>query len=111
MKDNLNRESVVSYYDDHTKNKLNDYINANPRIEYGWETIKRFAPSKPVRILEVGCGMGNICSRMHKYWPEADITGIDISTLSIQIAKKLFANNKVNFKESILTPDTFQEQF
>lgn len=111
MTENLNRETVVSYYDEHVKNKLNDYIIVNPRIEFGWETIRCFAPAKPLRILEVGCGMGSICSRMHKHWPDAVITGIDISTLSIQIAQKLFADDNLNFKESILTPDTFEEQF
>ncbi|WP_114941108.1 class I SAM-dependent methyltransferase [Mucilaginibacter endophyticus] len=106
-----NRENVVSYYDEHVKNKLNDYIVVNPRIEFGWDTIKRFTPSSPARVLEVGCGMGNICSRMRKYWPDAVITGIDISTMSIQIAQKLFGDSKLNFKESILTTDTFNEQF
>lgn len=111
MTENPNRENVVSYYDEHVKNKLNDYIVVNPRIEFGWKTIKRYAPSRPMRILEVGCGMGNVCSRMRKYWPDAVITGIDISTMSIQIAQKLFADDKLCFKESILTPDTFDEQF
>jgi len=111
MNNILERETVVSYYDEHVKNKLNDYIVVNPRVEYGWETIKQFAPKKPMRILEVGCGMGSICSRMHKHWPNAVVTGIDISTLSIQIAKKLFADDALDFKESILTPATFDEQF
>ena len=111
MNENLNRETVVSYYDEHVKNKLNDYIVVNPRIEFGWKTIKKFAPASPARILEVGCGMGSICARMHKRWPNALITGIDISTMSIQIAKKLFADDKLNFIESILTPETFNEQF
>ncbi|WP_428328561.1 class I SAM-dependent methyltransferase [Mucilaginibacter sp.] len=111
MTENPNRDNVVSYYDEHVKNKLNDYIVVNPRIEFGWQTIKQFAPLNPKRILEVGCGMGSISARMHKRWPEAVITGMDISTLSIQIAQKLFADDKLNFKESILTPDTFDEQF
>jgi 2-polyprenyl-3-methyl-5-hydroxy-6-metoxy-1,4-benzoquinol methylase len=105
------REKIVSYYDDHVKNKLNDYIKYNPRIEYAWNTVTKYAPGKPVRILEVGCGMGSICGRMHDQWPQSIITGIDISTQSIQIAQKLFSNDKVDFKESILTPDTFDEQF
>lgn len=111
MTENLDRESIVSYYDEHVKSKLNDYIKINPRIEYGWGTIKRFAPHQPLRILEVGCGMGNVCSRMRKHWPNARITGIDISTQSIQIAQKLFGDDKLNFKETILLPDTFDEQF
>jgi len=105
------REKIVSYYDDHVKNKLNDYIKYNPRIEYAWNTVTKYAPKKPLRILEVGCGMGSICARMHDQWPQSIITGIDISAQSIQIAKKLFSNDKVDFKESVLTPDTFDEQF
>jgi len=111
MSENINKETVVSYYDEHVKNKLQDYIKVNPRIEYAWKTITNNAPANPRRILEVGCGMGSISSRMSNYWPDAKVTGIDISTLSIQIAQKLFSNSKLNFKESILTPETFNEQF
>lgn len=110
MEEKATRENVVSYYDEHVKNKLNDYIKVNPRIEFGWETIKKYAPKNPQHILEVGCGMGNISSRMRGYWPNAQITGIDISTSSIQIAQKLFGDSKLSFKETILTPDTFKDE-
>jgi 2-polyprenyl-3-methyl-5-hydroxy-6-metoxy-1,4-benzoquinol methylase len=112
MAEKIDRENVVSYYDEHVQHKLNDYIKVNPRIEFGWKTITKHAPANPQRILEVGCGMGNVSSRMRKHWPNAQITGIDISTLSIQVAQKLFADDKLQFKETILTPDTFSnEQF
>jgi len=112
MEEKSSRENVVSYYDEHVQHKLNDYIKVNPRIEFGWETIKQYAPANPQHILEVGCGMGNVSSRMRKHWPSATIIGIDISTLSIQIAQKLFGDGKLTFKETILTPDTFKnEQF
>src|SRR6185437_10372523 len=42
--------------------------------------------------------------------PDAHIIGIDISTLSIQIAQKLFGDNKLTFRETILTPDTFKDE-
>lgn len=111
MEDNIKRENVVSYYDEHIKFKVNDYIIVNPRVEGAWKTIKQFAPKNPSRILEVGCGMGNISNKMSKRWPNAKITGIDISTQSIQIAKQLFECGNLNFIESILTPETFNEQF
>src|SRR5476651_679480 len=102
MEENSNRENVVSYYDEHVQHKLNDYIKVNPRIEFAWKTILKYAPANPQNILEVGCGMGNVSSRMHKHWPNANIIGIDISTLSIQIAQKLFADDKLTFRETIL---------
>jgi len=110
MEERPNRENVVSYYDEHVQHKLNDYIKVNPRIEFGWKTILDNAPANPLHILEVGCGMGNVSSRMHKRWPGANIIGIDISTLSIQIAQKLFGDDKLTFRETILTPDTFKDE-
>lgn len=110
MEEKSYSENVVAYYDGHVQSKLNDYIKINPRIEGAWKTIKLYAPDKPQRILEVGCGMGSVCNRMHKHWPDAHITGIDISTLSIQIAQKLFADDKLDFRESILTPGTFSDE-
>jgi len=110
MTEKINRETVVSYYDEHVQHKLNDYIKVNPRIEFAWKTIISNTPNKPQHILEVGCGMGNISSRMRKHWPNAYITGIDISTSSIQLAQKLFADEKLQFKETILTPDTFNDE-
>lgn len=110
MEEKSNRENVVSYYDEHVQHKLNDYIKVNPRIEFGWKTIREYASINPMTILEVGCGMGNVSSRMRKHWPEAKIVGIDISTLSIQIAQKLFADDRLTFRETILTPDTFSDE-
>lgn len=111
MEDRVNKETVVSYYDEHVKFKVNDYIVVNPRIEGAWQTLIKNVNFTPARILEVGCGIGSICNKMHKRWPNAKITGIDISTQSVAIATKLFANDKVNFIETLLTPETFNEQF
>jgi cyclopropane fatty-acyl-phospholipid synthase-like methyltransferase len=111
MEEKINRDTVVNYYDEHVKFKVNDYIVVNPRIEGAWQTLINRVSFKPARILEVGCGIGSICNKMHKRWPDAVITGIDISTQSVAIATKLFANDKVNFIETLLTPETFNEQF
>ena len=37
------------------------------------------APELPNRILEVGCGKGATTRELRKYWPNANITAIDIS--------------------------------
>lgn len=111
MSEKLNHTHVVSYYDEHTKHKVNDFIKVNPRVEEAWKTLLKNAPSKPRRILEVGCGVGSVCARMSKNWPDAKVTGIDISETSITAAQKLFGNKKTNFKTSLLTEDTFDEKF
>jgi len=105
------KENVISYYNQHVQHKLNDFIKTNPRIEEAWNTLIKHAPKDVNAILEMGCGIGGITHKMNGNWPNAEVTGLDISTLSIQIAEKLFANDKTHFVRGILTPETFEEQF
>lgn len=44
-------------------------------------------PFTPKSILEVGCGGGYLCQVLHQVFPEASITGIDLSTAAIAHAK------------------------
>ncbi|GAA4784206.1 hypothetical protein GCM10023231_09850 [Olivibacter ginsenosidimutans] len=113
MPDQLREEDIVSYYNTVVQTKLHNYLYGNPRVDAAWKTILTYAPRKkqPLRILEVGCGVGSICYRMHKRWPDAQITGIDISSKSIEIASKLFGNQHTTFVEGILTPETFSGNF
>lgn len=111
MSEKINHNNVVSYYDEHTKFKINDFVKVNPRVEEAWKTLIINSPKNPKRILEIGCGVGSICARMNKKWPDAKVTGIDISVASIATAQKLFANQKTNFIVSLLTEETFNEQF
>jgi len=113
MPDQLREEEVVSYYNTVVQTKLHNYLYGNPRVDAAWKTILKYVPQKKqrLRILEVGCGVGSICHRMHKKWPDAQITGIDISSKSIEIANKLFGNQYTTFVEGILTPETFHGNF
>lgn len=106
-------EDIISYYNKVAKTKLHNYLQGNPRVDAAWRTVVRYRPEmkRPLRVLEVGCGVGSICHKMHKRWPQADIIGLDISTRSIELANKLFSNEKVRFKTGILSPDTFDEAF
>jgi 2-polyprenyl-6-hydroxyphenyl methylase/3-demethylubiquinone-9 3-methyltransferase len=50
------------------------YVNLDDFVS----RVVRWSPS-PARILEVGCGEGAVTERLCKAYPEASITGIDIS--------------------------------
>lgn len=113
MSEQLRDEEIVSYYNSVVQKKLHNYLYGNPRVDAAWQTIKQYSPklNHPLRILEVGCGVGAVCHRMSKKWPKAKITGIDISSKSIEIANKLFANDHTQFLEGPLSPDTFDLRF
>ena len=43
---------------------------------------------KPSSILEIGCGGGYLCQRLHRWFPKAKVLGVDISQAAIDHAKK-----------------------
>ena len=51
--------------------------------------------AKPgMKVLEVGCGGGIFCSKLRKYVPKLDITGLDLDEGHIERARKLFPDCK-----------------
>ena len=43
---------------------------------------------KKVRILEIGCGPGALAGALHRWYPNAEITGLDLDTAFIRFAKE-----------------------
>jgi SAM-dependent methyltransferase len=100
----VSKSEVEQYYDDHVINKLRGFVYANPRVERAWSTVRHWAPNAPKRILEVGCGIGNIAWEMARYWPESEVVGLDISPKSIEIARKMFGSERLSFHLGLLVP-------
>jgi len=107
----VSTSSVKDYYDAHTIDKLRGFVEGNLRVEIAWETIAAWAPNRPKRILEIGCGVGDICWRMRRRWPEAEVVGLDISARSIETARRLFGDEKLSFVEGELKPGTVPGPF
>lgn len=42
----------------------------------------------PERILDVACGTGDVTFRLHDLYPEADVTGLDLSAGMLKVAKE-----------------------
>lgn len=43
---------------------------------------------RPDWVLDIGCGNGHTLALFHSQWPDADYTGMDISTVALEAAKK-----------------------
>jgi SAM-dependent methyltransferase len=106
----MDQKLIKQYYDDHIVGKIKGFININERVERAWTTIVEMNKN-PVNILEVGCGIGDICWRMSKEWANAYVYGVDISPKSISYAQQLFGNEKVQFQEGILNSESFKLKF
>lgn len=104
-------ESVQAYYDERVHGKIRDFTHGNPRIEAAVQLIADWAPPKPKRILEIGCGIGATCWRMARAWPDAEVIGADVSLLSIEVAKTCFKRPNLSYRAGLVTEGAFSGRF
>ena len=51
----------------------------------------------PARILDFGCGIGNATIALRRMFPRSDVLGVDVSTKSLEIARRAHAETRVTF--------------
>ncbi len=90
-------QDVKSYYDDHSRQSLADYVHGNPRLDLALSFVMRNIPQDVRRILDVGCGIGHSTSEIARMFPRAKVCGLDISAKMITIARRLFRDPNVEF--------------
>jgi trans-aconitate methyltransferase len=96
-------ETIQAYYDERVDGKIRDFTHANPRIEAAIQLVAEWAPAKPKRVLEIGCGIGATAWRMARAWPEAEVIGADVSSLSIEVAKTCFQRPNLSYRAGLIT--------
>lgn len=102
---------IKTYYDSHMAGKIQGFVEGNKRVERAWKTIEQWTPKNPQRILEIGCGIGDICWRMTRKWSNSEVVGLDVSPKSIAVAKTLFTFPQLYFVEGQLSKNTFSSKF
>ena len=98
----MSSETIQSYYDAHVSGKLRGFVEGNARVEWAWSTIAQHAGNLPARILEIGCGIGDLSWRFSRMWPQSHVVGVDVSRRSLKIARKLFNDPRITFREGPL---------
>jgi len=102
---------IKAYYDAHVGGKLEGFVEGNERVECAWQTVDRWAPPKPSKILEIGCGIGDICWRMTRRWQKAEVLGLDVSGTSLEVARQLFSLSRLSFCEGPLVKGKLAGKF
>jgi SAM-dependent methyltransferase len=105
------QDTVKSYYDDRVEGKLRDFTDFNPRIEAAVRTLADWAPQRPKRVLEIGCGIGATSWRMARAWPEAEVVGADVSPRSIKVARTCFKLPNLTYFEGFIEPGVIAGKF
>lgn len=109
--DQVRPDEVRAYYDAHIHGKLRGFVDGNARVECAWSTIEEYAGEAPARILEIGCGIGDLSWRCSRRWPESQVVGLDVSPRSVRVARKLFGSARLTFCEGPLVRDRVNGPF
>lgn len=91
-KEKSHSEQVRNYY------KFHSYVYDISRwtFLFGRNKILKMIPPLPpqARILEIGCGTGRNLRRLQNQYPDAQITGVDLSSDMLKVAKKRVKGTK-----------------
>lgn len=75
---------------------------ADHRSRPFFELLNRVAAEAPARVVDLGCGSGELTATLAKRWPEADVLGVDNSPAMLAHAAR-HAGARVTFAEADLT--------
>jgi ubiquinone/menaquinone biosynthesis C-methylase UbiE len=82
----ISKEAYIQFEQKHAfygklTNQLVDHVFQKGLVPSGWEQQK-------LRILDVGCGIGNSSMKLQELFPNADIFGLDLSSEMLEAAKE-----------------------
>lgn len=91
MQKEISNSDVADFYDDYVTHQIKNGYNL--RHQHVLKRIKPyFSPTKSISLLEIGCGIGITSNKLLQNFNINKLIGIDISSKSIDYAKKLNAS-------------------
>jgi trans-aconitate methyltransferase len=70
---------------------------ARGRLAYLEAAVRRLDGGRPQRIVDFGCGIGDVTALLAETYPQATVLGVDSSTRCIDRAKGAHAGGRVSF--------------
>ena len=86
------KEQVKEYYD--TFKEQQKQLGINIRHRTIFKNLKNLGLKSNSNVLEIGCGIGTVSQLILKYITDGSFVGLDISSESIELAKKRNAFHK-----------------
>lgn len=84
-------------------------LKFNPYLEMTEKIVKELDPKPGEKILDAGCGTGNLEVLINKHCPDASITALDFSEIMLKRAKKKVSEtvtfHKLNLCDQLPFPD------
>ena len=95
-------KDIALEFNEFSKNYTDDMIRCVPKYLELLSGFTRYLPPdfQPQRILDLGCGNGNVTSLLTKKFSEAAFDLVDASEEMLELCRKQFRNYKVRYHHS-----------
>jgi ubiquinone/menaquinone biosynthesis C-methylase UbiE len=105
------KDTIVNEFNEFSKNYTNDMIGFVPHYLDLVEAFALYLPEgfKPKKILDLGCGNGNVTSRLLQLFPDADYTLLDASQEMLTLCRESFRSSSMTYIESYFKDYNFKE--
>ena len=108
-------KSVQSFYDEVSSQYTDLISKCVPRYGELLYNMFHYIPDdfKPKRILDLGCGTGNLTAEILKHFPEAEVDALDLSEEILKESQKRFSAQpnvryiQADFREMHLAPGSY----
>lgn len=106
----VSTSEIKAYYDSFTAYELKRGINL--RHFHVFNEIVKAGLQKQHHVLEIGCGIGQITSLLHKYLRKGKLVSADISPYSVELARKRIGpSTRMEFVVSDMTSFAYNGKF
>ena len=100
----IHMNPAKEFYDHFGRKLLGDYASNNPRMASAISfVVAQLSRHRSTRILDIGCGIGWSCHEIIRALPASSVQGIDLSPALINLAKRLFADERIRFDAADVT--------
>jgi len=103
--------NLAKEFDGLSNNYTSDIQRWVPYYREMIEAIGNNLPSgfKPNRILDLGCGNGNVTALLHHRFPDANFTLLDASEEMIKACRERFSDHRFTFSQGYFQDTLFRE--
>jgi len=107
---NVQKEQIENYYDGYAKDRRKQAVNRRHRLIF--QKLKRAGLKPHHRLLEIGCGTGQVTGILAGYLTGGSILAVDISPESVAIASSQLNNHQhLHFMVSDMSDFSCEEKF
>lgn len=106
------KDNIANEFNEFSKNYTNDMVGCVPHYLKLMSFFTGYFPQDfaPKNILDLGCGNGNVTSRLIQLFPESNFTLLDASQEMINLCKELFKGYHVDYVDSYFKDYKFQNE-